>query len=150
MVRQWFERALPVVSTTDFDTTWFDFLHAWDGARFPLGSDLAEEAFERAKGSPLPDAAVRFDSSDLRMLVAACRELQRMVGDQPFSLSCSQVARLLWGRSDDTGEWEKRRVQAHRLLKGLVRTAVLTCVRAGKPGPPGTPASRYRYLPKES
>jgi len=147
-VLEWFDQARPHVTTQDFDTTWFDFLHAWGNARYPLGADLAQIAHNNSKDMPMPAAANQYENPDLQRLVATCAALQKLQGDDPFSISCSQAARLLWGdcSATDAKEWRSRRRKAHRWLRGLTADDVLVVAEAGKPGPAGSPATRYRYI----
>ncbi len=46
IVHEWHERALPVIGTKDFGTSWADFLTGWEKVRQPYG---ATETFEQTK-----------------------------------------------------------------------------------------------------
>ncbi len=146
IVRRWWTQAQPFITTGDFDTTWFDFLHSWERAKFPLRCDLAALAWSRCQSAKLPREAAAYDEPDLKRLVGLCVELQRMKGvaedGEPvaWSLSCSQVSRLLWGATDPVS-----RRKANRWLNGLAADGVLKIVKRGKAGPPGSPATRYTY-----
>jgi len=139
-VWRWWEMARPNITTEDFDTTWCDFMHSWERARYPLHADIAAAAFARAREA-WPGA------EGLDLLRLACWELQRTKGKDaegkplPWSLSCSQVARLLWGATDPVS-----RRKANRWLRGLEVEGVLKVVQRGKPGPPGSPATRYLFI----
>lgn len=147
LFKQWYEAALRRIGTKSFEVSWFDFRRAWDEAKWPLGIDIAKIAFERAKKKRFPKCVQIYATHPLiQMLISGCCELQRMVGDTVFSLSISQVARLLFGETTDEKELMKYRTTAHRWLTRLTREGILKCVKAGKPGPPGSPASRWRYL----
>ena len=146
LVQQWYQAARPYIRTKSFDATWRDFLHAWDEALFPLGIDLVPFAFERAHAKPSPACARNYQNPDTQRLVGACAELQRLVGNRPFFLSCSQVARALWGDAPSPQDWDQNRVRAGRLLKARERDGVLECVKRGKKGRAGNPASRFRFL----
>lgn len=47
IVHEWHERALPVIGTKDFGTSWADFLTGWEKVRQPYG---ATETFEQIVG----------------------------------------------------------------------------------------------------
>lgn len=145
LVRRWHEAALPNIRSKNFDATSKDFLHAWDEALFPLGGDPVPIAFERARAKPFPACAQRYQNPDTILLVGACAELQKLVRNRPFFLSCSQVAKALWGDPLSQLDWNQNRVRANRLLKTLERDGVIKCVKRGKKGHAGSPASRYRY-----
>ncbi len=145
VVRKWFDRALPIVGTKDFDTTWFAFTRAFERAWLPLG-DMAADALALAMKAPKPTAALAYDSKPVQRLVATCAQMQLIVGDRDFSLSCGQAATILYGECTNDVEWRKRRSRADRVLKGLERDEVIMCTKRGRPGRAGNPASRYRYL----
>jgi hypothetical protein len=50
---------------------------------------------KRRKQIPLRPAAHRYDYNGLRLLVAVCRELQRVSGQGEFFLSCRTAGKLL-------------------------------------------------------
>ncbi|TVQ51071.1 MAG: hypothetical protein EA377_13420 [Phycisphaerales bacterium] len=139
IVARWWETSRPHITTDDFTTTWADFLHAFERAKLPLSADVAGAAFARARE--------RVQDDDRQLLIEACRELQAVKGHGeggqllPFSLSCSQVARHLWGSDEKSLRWK-----ASRWLKMLCREGVLELVTKGNAGPAGSPASRYRFI----
>lgn len=145
-VRRWWKMAFPNIGTEDFDTTWFDFIHSFERAKFPLSIDIATAAFNTARDSPPAPEAEQYDSADVQLLVTACRELQRLKGvnadGKPlaFSLSWSQVARHLWADESDV-----HRRKAGRWLRGLAADGVIEVVTPGVRGRPGSPATRYIY-----
>jgi hypothetical protein len=137
-VLAWHQIAWPRTSqTTPAEETWFDFCDFWESVKYPLNCDLAAEAKRIAESKPLPEAATRYSDPRMQLLVATCRELQQMVGDGPFSLSCYQVAKL----------FEVTPQQGHTWLHGVAREGVLQCVSRGKAGPGGVrgSASKWRY-----
>lgn len=147
LVMRWWEASLPNIRTKDFTDTWADFGNAFENAKFPLLGDIATIAFDNAKKHPGAPMLVWSGSDQINLLAATCRELQKLKGfgsdgkPLPFSLSCSQVARLLWHCTADDLRWK-----ATRWLKLLCREGVLKLIKRGEPGPPGLPASRYIYI----
>ena len=102
-VRRWHEQALPVIGTQPFEETWIDFLRAWPRAKFPLGGEPIRQVFEAAKRAAIPSIAMQYEQPQLRLLVALCRQLQLVAGDQPFFLSCRTAGSLLG--VDHTTAW---------------------------------------------
>lgn len=82
----------------------------------------------------LPKIAAEYEQSDLRLLVALCRELQRACGDGPFYLSCRTAGTLL--NVTHTTAW--------RWLFLLEQDDVIRVVSRGSQQ--SKKASRYRYL----
>lgn len=139
-VRRWHRIGLEtgVIATEPFDETWIDFLYAWPRVKFPKGNEPMVAILERAKHSPPPAAAQNYEGDGLRLLVALCRELQRLSGEKPFYLACRTAARLL-GLDSENGH-----VKAWRWLGLLVHNRVIDEVEPGQRGK--RRASRYRYV----
>jgi hypothetical protein len=97
VVRNWHQVALlkQVIGTEPFEETWIDFLKSWPKVKFPRGQEPMTAILEKAKTNPLPPAAGRYDHDGLRLLVAVCRELQHVSGEQEFFLSCRTAGKLL-------------------------------------------------------
>lgn len=131
IVCQWYERALPFVATKEFDETWAEFVYGWDRVKFPKGGDTWAEACRRVEASEPPPEASRYTDDRLRLLCGVCFQLQRLVGDQPFYLSCRCAGQVV-GVSAPV---------AMRFLHLLVHDGVLRVVT------PGTMkrAARYHY-----
>jgi hypothetical protein len=91
-IRRWHERALPVITTKDFDETWLEFLYGWDRVKVPMHVNLMADALQRARENPVEDSD--YENPNVRDLLALCRELQAMWTDGPFFLSCRTAARL--------------------------------------------------------
>ena len=89
---------------------------------------------ERAKQSPLPQAAGRYEQPDLQLLVGICRELQRASGDNPFFLACRTAGKLLGVNHTTASRW----------LFLLRHNGVIQEVEKGDQVK--RRASRYRYL----
>ncbi len=96
-VRAWHDLAVArrVIGSTSFDTTRGDFIYGWPRVKFPKGAEPMTLIFERVKQSPMPAAASRYDSPEVQLLVALCRELQRVSGEKPFFLACRTAGKLL-------------------------------------------------------
>ena len=109
-----------------------EFLNAYQSAKYPLGSTLIPKAWKLATDEPLPPEAMQFESPQLRLLVAFCRQLQLLVGDQPFYLSCRVVQTLLHHPTHTT---------AAKWLRSLCVLQVIELVQQGDT----RLASRYRY-----
>lgn len=134
IVRRWHQEALTVIATKSFEETWADFVIGWPKARVPLGEETVKRAFLRACKSPSPTVARDYDDQVLRLLVALCRELQCVWGDEPFFLSCRTAGELLHIDHRVAARW----------LKVLVADEILEEVAKGAPNT--KKASRYRYL----
>jgi DNA-binding transcriptional ArsR family regulator len=134
IVREWHNRALPHISTKPFEETWIDFLKAWPNVRFPRGAEPVRQAFERALAEPLPKIALQYDGPKCRILVALCRELQRLAGEQPFYLACRTAGTLL----------DVDHTTANRWLFLLAEDGILEVVKQGSRE--SRKASRFRYL----
>jgi hypothetical protein len=133
-VKRWHRLALPVIGTKPFDETWIDFLRAWPRVKFPLGSEPVRQVFEAAKRTGTPKVAMQYEQEPLRLLVALCRELQRVAGTGPFFLACRTAGSLLG--VDHTTAW--------RWMFLLQEDGVLK--EAEKGSQAKHRASRYRYL----
>ncbi len=108
---------------------------AWPKVKFLAGQGIVELAFKRADASkPPPKAAALKYEAPVLLLASLCREMQRIVGDQPFSLDCRKAGRLL--RVDHSTAW--------RWLNVLCADGILA---SGKKGSKATrKANEYRYI----
>jgi len=93
-IRQWHRLALPIIGTKDFDTSWSDFLRAWERARTPPGA-VVIQAMKHADLADDPPCAQNYDHPQTIRLIKLCRELQRIAGDDPFFLSCRDAGRMI-------------------------------------------------------
>jgi hypothetical protein len=132
----WYRRNQHLRAEQSKDSYWFEFLEAYDGVRVPLDDDVLAQAWDAAVASELPDAALQFDSDQVRKLVAWTCELQRRAGEAPFFLSCRSVQERLALDQPKS---------AARLLRGLVKSRVLEELQRGNVKT--RKASRYRYIP---
>jgi len=142
-VRRWhfLGRQSQVIGTEAFEETWIDFLTAWPKVKFPKGTEPMTKVFESAKHAPLPQVALQYEQTDLRLLIALCRELQRVSGDRPFFLACRTAADLLGLK---TARGETDHIKAWRWLYLLVHNKVIAEIEKGDHA--RRRASRYRYL----
>ena len=110
-----------------------DIEHGWDRVKFPKGMDVVQVVWERVKAEKLPVEAERYDSPDMRWLVALCLGLQQIVGPgRNFFLSCRSAAKAIDRDHTDLAKW----------LKKLVRDGLLkSCPQEGY-----RVATRYQYL----
>ncbi|MFC1453105.1 hypothetical protein ACFLSJ_07175 [Verrucomicrobiota bacterium] len=131
IVREWYQKALPEIRTKDFDTTWADFVHAWDRARVPLG-DVVSAAWQRALANLSGSVVDEYDSGPVRRLVSLCRELAALSPDGRFFLSSHDAGRRLGVKSPQVLRW----------LRMLAADEVLKVVKPGN----SRRATRYRWL----
>jgi len=136
LVRQWHQRALPNIGTKCFDDSWFDFTHAWKRVKFPAGQEPLAAIVEKARNAEPPDAAEEYESTEVRLLISICRELQNAVGSGPFFLSCRKAGELL----------NIPHVRAARYLDGLCTDGVLKVVEKGGQGKSAYKATRFQYV----
>lgn len=61
-----------------------EFLNAYGRAKYPLGGAAIPRAWEKALREPLPAEAMQFEGTELRLLVALCRQLQILAGNDPY------------------------------------------------------------------
>jgi hypothetical protein len=132
IVRQWHAKALAVIETRDFDTSWSDFVHAFERAKHPLGHDLVDAAALMVDADDLPEVASNYDSIPARQLIGLCDALAKLNGSNHFFLSSHDVAARL----------NIRPVQAWRLLKMLIHDGVIACEERGNE----FRATRYRWV----
>jgi hypothetical protein len=126
---------LPIIGTKVWDEALLDFLGAWAGVRSPAGREPLKVILARADTAEPPIVAQAFQQRPLRRLIALCRELQRIAGDDPFPLACRPSAELLGVDHDTVAEW----------LKALCRAGILSREFAGDFT--RHRAAEYRYLP---
>lgn len=134
--RQWHARAEPFLRADQtFDDYQLEFLEALQRVKYLIGESAVTEAWARANRTPLPKIASCFETPGIRLLVGLCRELQRMVGDQPFWLACRTVAQLFEHNNPTT---------AAKWLRGLTSVRIIDVVERGNAQT--NRASRYRYI----
>jgi hypothetical protein len=139
IVREWHQRALPVIATKPFVDTWADFLPAWKRVKIPAGASPVDIAFKRAMERAPPPSVTELYGQDepIVMLAKLCLELQRIMGDAEFFLDCRTAGRLIG--VDHTTAW--------RYLDVLCADGILL---AGPKGSKATgKASRFRFIDRE-
>ena len=141
-VRRWHNLGVArgVIGTEPFTETWIDFFTCWPKVRFPKGTEPMVLILERAKQSPPPKAAERYEQAELRLLVSVCRELQHAAGAEPFYLACRTAAELLDVRNKQGGF---DHVKAWRWLLLLAHDGIVEAT--GKGDQSKHRATRYRY-----
>lgn len=138
----WYEAAKPTIKTIDAAVTIADLHHAVANVRVADdGRDVLSTAIEMAKLMPPPWFVSRLPGDSAGVLLAKLLvELDRLADGNVFFLSCRDAGRL-------TG---LPHTHANRLLNRWKVAGVLDIVERGKPGPPGSKASRYRLLPRST
>jgi len=110
-----------------------EFLAKLDLVTVPKGETL-KAAFERAKTKSPPEKVLIHPNKEVRLLASLCRELQETVGDQPFMLCQSSVAKL-FGHS------------SHRNISNWIRALkTLGILKPAEAAIPNARAARYFYL----
>jgi len=132
-VREWHRQALANIRTKPFEETWGDFLGGWQNAKFPAGKEPISAIYTHALKQDLPECAQRYDSLQMRSLVALCRELQREAGNKPFFLDCRTAGRLVGVDRQTANRWLSLVLSADQILERI---------RKGVRGR----GSEYRYL----
>lgn len=133
IVKKWHARALPMISTKDFDTTWSDFVHAYQGARHALGKPFIALAMEKVNRGELPAVAGEYDNPTVKKLVGICAALA-VEGNGYFFVSSHTLANCL----------NIKPMQAWRFLRMLEADGVLQCLDAGTAGEHGR-AARFKW-----
>jgi bifunctional DNA primase/polymerase-like protein len=123
-----------LIETPTFDDTMADWLTGWPKVKFPKGEGIIMQAIQLAHKQK-PEAASRFESEGVRLLVGVCYHLQKAMGDEPFFISCRKAGEIA----------EVSHVQANRYLSTFVTLGFLKRVGIAEPGK-GNPAQRYRWI----
>jgi hypothetical protein len=109
---------------------------AGTGANSASADDFLLAALDAAKQSS-PEAARKYRSPGIRLLVSLCAELQRQAQGRPFFLGCRSAGALLGVPYGRAAKW----------LRVLVMDGVLRLVSVGSRGT--GKASEYLYAPTE-
>lgn len=127
IVQEWHNRALPVIRTKDWHTTWIDFCDSWDSVKYLSGT--LDSVMSNLPELP-PDCAASEYGPHSEKLFQICIGLQQHEAKNPFFLSCTIAGKLIGiDRSD-----------AAKLLKRLCKLRLLQLETKGVSGR----ASRYR------
>jgi hypothetical protein len=95
IVRMWYELAEPRIGTKEYAVSFAAFIRAWGNVKVPKDQTVVQVAFRRIKNSDRSWIPERFDGEGIRLLIALCRELQSIRGQQPFYLDCRTAGSLL-------------------------------------------------------
>ena len=134
---RWAERARqfwrPELTRDDY---YAEFLTAYSYAQMGLHENPLDLAVSRAKAAPLPEVP-SFSDKRIRLLVAICRELQKMTGANPFYLPTRKLGEILGAHWTQVASWLRALevLDIIRLAPGEVRK------RGGSRSP------RYHYGP---
>ena len=81
----------PELEHDDYDA---EFRMAYSYRRHGFNENPLELAVARAKAAPLPEIS-GFKSQRARLIAAVCRELQKMMGENPFFVPTRQIGELI-------------------------------------------------------
>jgi hypothetical protein len=132
LVKEWHRRALPHISTKDFDETWADFLFGWPRVRY-AGVDALKKAIQSATVRTYDlKCLADYEGERTRFLICVCYELHKASGGSPWWMSCRDAAEIL----------AKTHETANKFLHMFEKGGVLQAVdrKAG-----GKKATRYRF-----
>jgi|GEM_PF-1310668 len=133
---EWFRRAAPYISNTDWDEGWMKFARAWPLAKIPLGrKNFAAEAFLRAQTATPPKIAMAARTERSRLVITMLRELS-LIMRGPFKLSSHQLGHLFGVTHVRAWDW----------LNGLEALGVIKRVHRGSSGRPGHGAATIEYI----
>ena len=121
------------------DDYYAEFLEAYSYARIGLHENPIEVAVSRAKAAPSPQVQ-GFTDERIRLLVAICRELQVLTGNNPFFLPTRKLGEVLGAHWTVVARWLRileKPLQVIHLAPGEVRK------RGGNRSP------RYHYRPPQ-
>lgn len=132
LVQQWHRLALPNIGTTDFATSWADFMRGLAVVKSPFGCTL-EKLVTDADQRPLPAGIEQLGYGEVaKRLVRICAALAEHNAPKPFFLSARQAGELLGIHF----------TEASKILAALVLDGVLHLESRGA----GKVASRYTFL----
>ena len=133
---QWHALSLPFLNPKQSkDDYLLEFLDARANVKNPLQKSAADVAWERAANAPIPPEAVERGLSDppICRMIAFCRELQLLHGNEPFFLSPYTVQRFFNQANHSTAAY---------WLGGLCELGILTKIA---PGSPRVWAASYKF-----
>jgi hypothetical protein len=138
IVYQWYQAALPNITSKDFLETWLEFLTAWEKITF-FGVDYM--AVYQTSLSLEPSKYLLENYSDWKELIALeafCRALNQACNDSGFVLDCRNAGKII-GVSFKT---------ANIYLRLLCKIGVLELLQKGKfsDNPSERKGNKYRYI----
>jgi hypothetical protein len=116
------------------DEYYAEFLEAYGYARMGLDENPIELAVSRAKAAPLPQVR-GFTDERIRLLAAICREIQQIMGANPFFLPTRKLGDILGAHYTQVARW----LQALEVLR-IIHLAPGERRRRG-----GSRSPRYHY-----
>lgn len=133
IVQEWHQKALPVIGTKPFVTTWADFTYGWLKVKWPKGTEILKKAVDNAhKANDILPEAKEYDKKEVQLLVRVCYELQKLQGEEPFWIACRDAGGIV-GVSHKT---------ANKYLHMLVADEILEVAKKHTT----TEATRYKYV----
>lgn len=136
IVEEWFRHAEPNTKDKDFKTTWGDFLHSVEHAKYPLGCGV-REVWAAVHDEELPDHVAANLKGPCARLYLLCRGLSRAFRNGQFFLTSESAGEIA----------EVSGVQGWRLLNKLCELGYIRRDSPGKAGPPGDrKAGEFTFL----
>lgn len=133
LFRDWYAKALPFITRTDYAKNWADFRYMLTTVKHPANHVRLECVVKLADATPLPSPSPGVESLWRRRLLAVCRLLQVQHGNRAFFLASRPIAELLG----------VTQVSVSRALREFLQKGVLRLVERGRFGKHR--ASYYRY-----
>jgi hypothetical protein len=124
---KWYARSKPFLDPKQSkDEYLWEFMDAWSNIKFPLQKSAADVVRERDRKAGLPPGAVAngLTGKKICLMIAWCRELQLLQGDEPFFLSPDTVKQYFKRANHSTAAY---------WLGGPCKLGILTKVAPGKP-----------------
>jgi hypothetical protein len=119
------------------DEYWFEFLDAYERARFGLEGNPLPQAWEAAMCAPLPQEAIdAVEDPKLRLLISFCREAQLLNGEHPFFIPTRWLGR----------QFDISHTRAALWLRGILFLGLLVVSQRGT----ATRCPRFFYAPLRS
>lgn len=131
IVRRWHKLAVSTITTKPFADSWYDFQHAFENAKHPLGENILDLAASKVDINDLPECANQYPDYEMKVLVGICYELSKLTAGVFFFSSHEASKRI---RVEPKTAW--------RMLRNLCEDAVIEIVRKGNE----RKANRYRWL----
>lgn len=105
IMRLWFDRALPFISTKDFEKSRDAFSRAWNRVKFSISESGLRLALEKAKRLNVVEADL-YESAQRRLFIQFLAQLQLDAGPgRPFFLSQKAAADLFESERNEISRW---------------------------------------------
>jgi len=135
VVRHWHRLARPVIRTKDWNTSWVDFVDAWERLRYPIRDCPALELAPPWLLDDAPEQVLGYADEPTRRLFKLCRALDAQTGGEPFYLSCRTA--------QDICAFTNTMTASHR-LKTFVDQGILDLIRPGTRSATKRKAATYK------